>query len=273
MPNNLASPELELYPVERVLLVGPLFDVRPLADRCAAAGHTVTLLLPEDDIEIAGRKYRVLDREEAVEGDEYDLALELHCTSLEAKADALLYLEDSLNEETPLLTYTFAISAGELARELMMPERVVGVSLLPPFGEATLVEIMATPHTRLEALSAADRFFESIGLGRAQVADGPGGVLGRTVCCLVNEAAFALGERIATAEEIDRAMQLGVSYPRGPLAWGDHIGLDRVLAVLDGLYAEYKDERYRPAPMLRKLVRAGLTGVRAGTGFYTHRGA
>ena len=96
--------------------------------------------------------------------------------------------------------------------------------------------------------------------------------MGRTVCCLVNEAAFALGERVAAAEEIDRAMQLGVSYPQGPLAWGDQIGLDRVLAVLDGLYAEYKDERYRPAPLLRKLVRAGNTGVRSGTGFFVHRG-
>jgi 3-hydroxybutyryl-CoA dehydrogenase len=262
MPNNTPVQFGELYPIDRVLLVGPLADVKPLADLATAAGHQVTALLPDEEIDIAPRGQRVLSREEAVNADEYDLAFELHCTSLESKADALLYLDDSLGETVPILTLTLAISTGELAREMMMPERVVGVSLLPPYSECTLVELMATPHTSPEALQTARAFFESVGLTAVTVGDSPGGVLGRTVCCLVNEAALALQERIASAAEIDNAMKLGLNYPYGPLAWGDRIGLDRVLAVMDGLFAEFKEERYRPAPLLRRLVRAGA-------GFYT----
>jgi 3-hydroxybutyryl-CoA dehydrogenase len=127
---------------------------------------------------------------------------------------------------------------------------------------------MATPHSARDPLHTAQRFCESIGLKTYQVEDAPGGVLARTVCCLINEAAAALQESIATAAEIDQAMKLGLNYPDGPLAWGDKLGLDRVLAVLDGLYAEYKEERYRPSPFLRKLVRAGLTGPRTGQGFH-----
>jgi len=271
MPDNQLPLQPEFPSLGRVLIAGPVADARPFADRIAAAGHTVTLSVPEDEIEFAGKAHKVLAGDEAIEPDDYDVALELHCASIEAKADALFFLDDSLNDDTLLLTYTFAISAGELARELMMPERLVGMSLLPPLSESRMVELMLTPHTANGALVRAVEFFTGIGIGVVQVADSPGGVLGRTICCLVNEAAMALQERIASAEEIDEAMRLGVNYPYGPLAWGDRIGLDRVLAVMEGLHAEFKEERYRPAPLLRRLVRAGHTGIRSGTGFFGHR--
>jgi 3-hydroxybutyryl-CoA dehydrogenase len=271
MPDNQLPLQPELPALGRVLIAGPVADARPFADRIASAGHSITLLVPEDDIEFAGKAHRVLGRDEAIEPDEYDVALELHCASLEAKADTLFFLDDSLNEDTLLLTYTFAISTGELARELMMPERLVGMTMLPPLSESKIVELMVTPHTADEALNRAVEFFTGVGIGYAHVADSPGGVLGRTVCCLVNEAAMALQERIATAEELDEAMRLGVAYPYGPLAWGDRIGLDRVLAAMEGLYAEFKEERYRPAPLLKRLVRAGHIGIRSGTGFFSHR--
>jgi 3-hydroxybutyryl-CoA dehydrogenase len=270
MSNNSISLEPSFYPIERALLVGPLADVKPLADKAAAAGHRITLLLPEEEIEAAETNHKVLAQGEAVGEDDFDVVLELHCTDLEAKADALFYLEDTLSETVPILTLTLAISAGELTREMLMPERVVGVCLLPPFAEVAIAELMATPHTSGETMRTALRFFESVGLETAQVADSPGGVLARTVCCLVNEAAFALQEKIASAEDLDQAMRLGVNYPFGPLTWGDLIGLDRVLAVMDGLYAEFKEERYRPAPLLKKLVRAGHTGLKAGTGFFSY---
>jgi 3-hydroxybutyryl-CoA dehydrogenase len=82
-------------------------------------------------------------------------------------------------------------------------------------------------------------------------------VLARTVCCLINEAAFALQESIAPSQDIDTAMKLGVNYPNGPLAWGDQIGLDKVEAVMDGLYAWFKEERYRCCPLVKRLVRNG----------------
>jgi 3-hydroxybutyryl-CoA dehydrogenase len=107
----------------------------------------------------------------------------------------------------------------------------------------------------------------------ANVAPAVGGVLERIVCQVINECAFALGEGVGSAEDIDTGMTLGLNYPRGPLVWADQIGLDRVLAVLDGLWEEYREERYRPAPALRGLVRAGRLGRASGTGFFAYDAA
>ena len=102
------------------------------------------------------------------------------------------------------------------------------------------------------------------------VGDAPGLVLGRIVGQLVNEAAFALGEGVGSAEDIDAGMLLGLNHPRGPLAWADAIGLDQVLAVLDALVDEYREDRYRAAPLLRRLVWDGRLGRRTGAGFFEH---
>ena len=227
------SLEPEFYPIERALIIGPLADAQPFADRAAAAGHTVALMLPEEEAEIARTAHRVIKPDEGIEPDDFDLVLELHSAHLDLKAESLLYLEDALNEQVPIVTLTNAISTGELAKEMLIADRVIGVSLLPPLAEATIAELMPTLHTNRETIRTAERFFESVGLATVQVADAPGGVLVRTVCCLVNEAAFVLQEKIASSAEIDRAMQLGVAYPFGPLEWGDRIGLDHVLAVME----------------------------------------
>ena len=107
----------------------------------------------------------------------------------------------------------------------------------------------------------------------AKVRPAAGGVLERIVCQVINECAFALGEGVGSAEDIDTGMVLGLNYPRGPLAWADEIGLDHVLAVLDGLCEEYREERYRPAPELRGLVRAGRLGRASGAGFFAYDAA
>ena len=104
---------------------------------------------------------------------------------------------------------------------------------------------------------------------RAQPA--AGGVLERIVCQVINECAFALGEGVGSAQDIDTGMVLGLNYPRGPLAWADEIGLDHVLTVLDGLWEEYREERYRAAPMLRRLVRDSRLGRATGAGFFEYR--
>lgn len=104
----------------------------------------------------------------------------------------------------------------------------------------------------------------------ATPAPAPGGVLKRILCQVINECAFALGEGVGGARDIDTGMTLGLNYPRGPLAWADQIGLDHVLAVLDGLCDAYREERYRPAPVLRRLVREGRTGRASGAGFFEY---
>ncbi len=142
----------------------------------------------------------------------------------------------------------------------------VGYYLLGPLEEARLVELTAGENTPQAAREDAEAHFRSLGLHVEWVGDSPGLVLGRIVCQLVNEASFALQEEIADAAGIDTAMRLGLNYPRGPLQWGDEIGLDHVLAVLDALHRELGEERYRAAPLLRRLVADGQLGRSTGGG-------
>lgn len=149
----------------------------------------------------------------------------------------------------------------------------VGFHALPPLGgpeAGSLVELTRGRDTADAVARTAGSFFASLGLHVAWVGDAPGLVLGRIVCQLVNEAAFALGEGVASADAIDAGMELGVNHPRGPLAWADHIGLDHVFGVIAGLHAETGEERYRPAPLLRRLVLEGRLGESTGEGFRVH---
>jgi 3-hydroxybutyryl-CoA dehydrogenase len=130
----------------------------------------------------------------------------------------------------------------------------VGFHMLPPLAESRLVELTRTPGTAPTAAAAAERFFASLGKHVAWVDDAPGLVLGRIVCQVINESAFALGEGVGSAQDIDAGMVLGLNHPRGPLAWADAIGADHVVAVLDALHEELGEERYRVAPMLRRLT-------------------
>lgn len=129
-----------------------------------------------------------------------------------------------------------------------------GFHLMPPLADARLVELTRLPSTDPAAPAAAERFFASCGLAVEWVADRPGLVLGRIVCQLVNEAAFALAEGVGTAEDVDRGLTLGLNHPRGPLAWSRAAGLEHVVAVLDGLWDLYREERYRVAPLLRRAL-------------------
>jgi 3-hydroxybutyryl-CoA dehydrogenase len=131
----------------------------------------------------------------------------------------------------------------------------VGFHLLPPLGK--LVELTRLPDTTDEAATAVETFFAAIGMHREWVADAPGLVLGRLVCQLVNEALFAIGEGVGSAEDVDAGTTLGLNHPRGPVAWGREIGFDHVLAALDGLWEERREERYRAAPLLRRIVATG----------------
>ena len=124
----------------------------------------------------------------------------------------------------------------------------VGFHLVPPLGH--LVELTTQPTTAPAALAATERFFATLGLHPERVEDGPGLVLGRIVAQLVNEAYFAVGEQVGAAADIDAGMELGLNHPRGPLEWGELWGLDAVVTVLEGLQAEYGDERWRAAPAL-----------------------
>jgi 3-hydroxybutyryl-CoA dehydrogenase len=146
----------------------------------------------------------------------------------------------------------------------------VGFHALPPLAETSLVELTRGPDTAESAATAAERFFASLGKYTAWVADAPGLVLGRIVCQVVNEAAFALAQGVGSAADVDAGMVHGLNYPRGILGWADAIGLDHVLFVLDGLYEERREERYRASPLLRSLAMSGRLGRQTGGGFFAY---
>jgi 3-hydroxybutyryl-CoA dehydrogenase len=162
-------------------------------------------------------------------------------------------------------------AAGSLAA-LDAGGSAVGFHALPPLAESRLVELTRGPDSSDTAAAAAQGFFETLGKHTTWVGDTPGLVLGRIVAQLVNEAAFALSEAVGTAEDIDAGLVYGMNYPRGALAWGDEIGLDHVLAVLDGLFEERHEERYRTAPLLRARVWSGRLGRQTGEGFFSYDG-
>jgi len=146
----------------------------------------------------------------------------------------------------------------------------IGFHVLPPFGDAGLVELTRTETSSPLVAERTERYFNALGKHVVWVGDAPGLVLGRMVCQVINESAFALGEGVGDARDIDLGMLLGLSYPHGPLEWADTIGLDHVMAVLLALCREYREERYRPAPALRKLLAAGRLGRASGAGFFEY---
>jgi 3-hydroxybutyryl-CoA dehydrogenase len=137
----------------------------------------------------------------------------------------------------------------------------VGFHALPPLDATTLVELTRAPTTVPLAAERAEAFFAALGKRTAWVGDGPGLVLGRVVCQLINEACFAVGEGVGSREDVDDGMVLGLNHPRGPFAWCEAIGVAHVLAVLDALRIELGEERYRAAPVLRRLAASHVAGA------------
>ncbi|WP_124726823.1 3-hydroxyacyl-CoA dehydrogenase family protein [Staphylospora marina] len=196
--------------------------------------------------------------------------IDLEAGTDERHRDWLTVLEENLPEHVPVFTSVLHRTATEIASWLKRPERVVGFS--PLFlSEMTLLEVSRP----LQAEESASwerhlEFWNELGKEVEMVGDEPGLVFPRTLALLVNEASFALMENVASREDIDLAMRKGTNWPHGPLAWADLAGIDRIVDILSGLHRETGDDRYRPAPLLRKMVYAGWTGKAAGRGFYRY---
>jgi 3-hydroxybutyryl-CoA dehydrogenase len=198
------------------------------------------------------------------------LVIETSTLDCAAKKMLLEKLDDSLPAATVILSSCLGAAVTHSSASLKRPERVVGFATFYPLAERKLVELAAGLRTAQEAAQRAQEIFKAMGKETVLVKDTAGLNFPRILSLIINEAARALEEGVASAEEIDVAMRLGVNYPQGPLKWADRIGLDEVLAVLQGLHAETGDDRYRAAPLLRKLVSAGFAGEIAGRGFYCY---
>ncbi|HJX11042.1 MAG TPA: 3-hydroxyacyl-CoA dehydrogenase family protein [Candidatus Binatia bacterium] len=199
------------------------------------------------------------------------MVIETCAGDAEKKKPLLQKLDAFLAHDSVIITSCLGYGTTYLASWVTRPERIVGFATFYPLKDRKLVELAAGLRGAESATSAAEQLFKALGKDTVRVKDAAGLTFPRIVSLIINEAARSLEEGVAAAEEIDVAMKLGVNYPQGPLRWGDQIGLDEVLAVLEGLGRETGDDRYRPAPLLKKLVAAGFLGETSGRGFYTYQ--
>lgn len=200
---------------------------------------------------------------------EHEIVIEVETASTQLKHELLWRL--ALNHpEGLLLSCVLNASVTLAASWTHVPERVVGFSVLPPLPAHGVVELARGLQTSDAAFARAVEFWESLGQQTTLVGEGAGLVRARVVCAIINEAISAVQENVAAPTDIDLAMKLGTNYPHGPLEWGDIIGLDTVLAVMMALQDEWGEDRYRPAPLLRRMVAAGKLGRKSGMGFYTY---
>lgn len=199
-----------------------------------------------------------------------DLVVEAAIENMKIKKEIFAELDKICKPETILASNTSSLSITEVASATNRPKKVIGMHFFNPAPVMKLVEIIRGMATSQETFDAVKELSVAIGKEPVEVEEAPGFVVNRILIPMINEASFILQEGIASVEDIDTAMKYGANHPMGPLALGDLIGLDVCLAIMDVLYNETGDTKYRSSSILRKYVRAGWLGRKSGRGFYNY---
>lgn len=199
-----------------------------------------------------------------------DLVIEAATEDMEAKKALFAELDKLCKPETIIATNTSSLSITEIAAATTRPDKVIGMHFFNPVPAMKLVEIIKGLTTSDETKDTILALTEKLGKTPVEVAEAPGFVVNRILIPMINEGIGILADGVADAKGIDTAMKLGANHPMGPLELGDLIGLDVVLAIMDVLYTEYGDSKYRAHVLLRKMVRAGKLGRKTGVGFYDY---
>jgi len=179
-------------------------------------------------------------------------------------------LDEAARAGAILASNTSSISITKIAAATSRPERVIGMHFMNPVPMMQLVEVIRGLGTSDVTARTAIELCKSMGKIPVEVNDSPGFISNRILCPMINEAIFALQENVGSAEAIDTVMKLGMNHPMGPLALADLIGLDVVLFVMEILQSDLGEDKYRPAPLLRRMVDAGYLGRKSGKGFYAY---
>ncbi len=186
------------------------------------------------------------------------------------KIDLFHQMDEILEKSAILASNTSSISITRLASATQRPENVIGMHFMNPAPVMKLVEVVRGQKTSESTFKTVADWVDKLGKSMAVSQDYPGFIVNRVMVPMLNEAIFALYEGVATAEDIDKSIQLGLNHPMGPLTLADFIGLDTLLAICNVLYEGFKDPKYRPCPLLVRMVAAGQLGRKSGSGFYSY---
>ncbi len=202
-----------------------------------------------------------------------DIVIEAIIENLAAKAELFAKLDQLTGPQTILASNTSSISITKIAAVTKRPDKVIGMHFMNPVPVMTLVEVIRGIATSDETYRQVEALAKQMGKTPIEVNDYPGFISNRVLMPMINEAIFTLYEGVATPEAIDGVMKLGMNHPMGPLTLADFIGLDVCLAILRVLEEGFGDPKYRPCPLLVKMVDAGWLGKKSGRGFYDYRKA
>jgi 3-hydroxybutyryl-CoA dehydrogenase len=200
-----------------------------------------------------------------------DLVIEAATENIDLKLKIFAQIDATAKPGALIASNTSSISISKLAAATQRPAQFIGMHFFNPVPVMALVELIRGMQTSDDTLDAVRAVVVKIGKAPIVVRNSPGFAVNRILVPMLNEACFALGEGVATPEDIDEGMKLGCNHPIGPLALCDMIGLDVMLDVMNVFYDSFKDSKYRPAPLLVEMVEAGYLGRKSGRGFYTYK--
>jgi 3-hydroxybutyryl-CoA dehydrogenase len=192
-------------------------------------------------------------------------------TSLELRKEVFKKIEAVVGENTTIVSNTATLNISDIADALKKQDRALGLHFILPIDHVKVVEVVRTIRTSDRSFDCISKFLKMVGKELIQVQESPGNISTRMITPMINEACSILLEGVATVEEIDKTIKHTTGHQTGPFEIADNLGLDKILKWMDNLYNEFGEFRYKPSPIIKRLVRAGMTGRAAGEGFYIYK--